>query len=108
VQLVKLIGVEGDVDVAPPHTVFSVLVFYDETVFGRAAGELAGVGHQRAGVGEGTFAIAQGVLDELSRGQVEVHRRSIGKAQRLQTIVGSCGKVGGFLHGYEKVGWELA
>ncbi|GAA3991901.1 hypothetical protein GCM10022407_40380 [Hymenobacter antarcticus] len=49
-----------------------------------------------------TFLVAQGVLNELGRRQIEMHRSRIGKAQRLQTIVGSYGKVGGFLHGYKK------
>ena len=108
VQLVKLVGVEGDVDITPPHAVFGVLVAHHEPVFGRAAGELAGVGHQGSVVGEVAFLVAQGVLNELSRRQIEVYRSGVGKAQRLQTIAGRVGKGGGFLHGYEKVGWELA
>ena len=59
---------------------------HDKLVVGAAAGVFAGLYHQGTGVGQGALAPAQGVLRQLGRRQIAVHRGGIDDAQLFQSV----------------------
>ena len=76
----------GAVHLAPGDLVMNGGSVHDELVVGAAAGVLAGLDHQRAGIGELALTAAQGVFRQLSGSQVAVDSGGIDDAQSFQTI----------------------
>ena len=83
---VKFCLLEGSVHFAPGNIVMDGGGVHDELVVGAAAGVLAGLDHQRTGVGQGTLAAAQRVLYQLRRRQIAVHCPRVHKSQLLQPV----------------------
>ena len=77
---------DGTVHLAPGDLVMDGGGVHDELVVGAAASVLAGLDHQRAGVGELALTAAQGVLRQLGGGQIAVDSGGIDDAQGFQTI----------------------
>ena len=78
--------VDGAVHLAPGDLVMNGGGVHDKLVVGAAAGVLAGLHHQGAGIGELTLAAAQSVLGELGGSEVAVNCRGIDDAQSFQTV----------------------
>ena len=80
----------------PPHGVLGRRIDDRVLVLGRAAGVVAGLGAERAAVHERAFAVADGVLDQKSVGQIPVDAGEIFEAE----FVGAVGAVPAtrFLH----------
>ena len=77
---------DGAVHLAPRDVVMDGGGVHDELVVGAAAGVFAGLYHQRAGVGQRALAPAQGMLHQLRRRQVAVHRPGVHQSQLLQPV----------------------
>jgi hypothetical protein len=80
VQRVETVGRDGAIDRAPPDVALAGGFLDDELVVGRAAGVGAGVGHQRAALGQRAFVAAQRFLDQLFGGVVPVFRVDVADA----------------------------
>ena len=76
----------GAVHLAPCDLIMDGRGVHNEFIVGTATRILAGLDHQRAGVGQRTLAAAQGVLGQLCRGQVAIDRRGVDDAQLFQSV----------------------
>ena len=87
---VKFCLLEGAVHLAPGNIVMDGGGVHNELVVGAAAGVLAGLDHQRTGVGQGALAAAQRVLYQLRRRQIAVHRPRVYQSQLFQSVGFHC------------------
>jgi hypothetical protein len=75
--MAKAPGLKGNVNRTPPDVLFRSGIFDDPFVFGGAAGFDAGVGDERAVVGDaGVFLVTNGVLVERAHREVAVNLRN--------------------------------
>ncbi len=74
------------VDLAPRDLVVYALAVNDELIVCGAAGVLAGLNDQSAGVGQGALAAAKCVLCQLSRSQIAINGVGIDDTELFQSI----------------------
>ncbi len=83
---VELGLLDGAVHLAPGDVVMDGRGVHDELIIGAAAGVLAGLDHQRAGVGQCALAAAERMLGQLCGRQIPIDRLGIDDAQLFQSV----------------------